>query len=1717
MEFRSVRRIFAAWTVGLLLTFAFPSAAQADPYLKWYRTSEQARFYCDVAAFQAGYSACQPGGFFSYWVYDVHNGARYTFVPCSPGWHVSPYDGFETDLGSLRPVCTLELPDFVVNQILPVDGNISDPEGLLIDVVVENFGDISGTTGGLWVYVTNEPEVSSAALPSRKEGSVVLEEGESRIFSILLDSYADVDLTLPVFVHAVVNPGSYFKHLRGEPVTSEKSYPENAATIEVEGLALPDLVTTFVAFPEEEVYPNQTITFDFDVRNIGEGDIERDISVGAYLSSDGVLDETDLLLGNTVLEGLSAGEDLVSSIDVQIPDGTFSGANSVILVANDSDVFLHQSGGSPEFPETDYDNNGALANLTVATSKPEIEVCVGNPISTNSGRKVEREVDYFGSGSFPLAFSRYYSSSPSNLTGWSFSYSRHLLIVEGAVTDVVLVMDNGSRLEFTDVDNRGYSDPDVPGIITRTTDGFAYLDEIGTIHEFSAQGYLTRIINRDGFTQTLSFVGTHLISIADHFGRTLELTHDDGRVASMTTPDGNVYRYEYDTAGLLSDVVLPDPTPMDDNDNFRRRYLYESATLTHGLTGIIDERGNRFATFDYDDQGRAILSTHDSGAGMNSIAYMNGSTTVTGPLGKETTYVFEEILGSQRLVRVDGHASTNCQATQTTKTYDSRGFVTQEVDANGNSTRYTYTHTGLPEDEYFRHVGLVTSETESVGTLEERTTTIEWHAEFRLPVRIEIPGQVVELEWNGNGQLVRRTLRALDSGDERTWRYTYDPRGLLAQVDGPRADADDVTLFAYDANGALAVVTNALGHATRVLETDASDRPRIVEDPNGVRTHLEYDEQDRLAKMSSQFNGGLAMTTVGYDAAGNVATIHLPDGQTLQYEYDRADRLVEIENDNGETVKYTLDQDGNRTTAVTSSAEGALVRIQRQAFDELSRVIETVDAANQASRLGYDLNGNVNIAEDALGRQTTMDFDGLDRLISMTDALGGRTALTYDARDNLTAVTDAEGVMTIYEYDGLDNLVREVSTASGVTRHEYDAAGNRILTVDANQVVTEYSYDALNRLASTTYLSNPSEDIQYHFDEGVSAVGRLTGVDDASGTTKLHYDDRGNLTRDERVIGGVSYVTRYQYNVAGDLTSVIYPSGRVVDYELDRLARVSAITTRETAAAPRKVVVDDLSYLPYGPARQWRHGNRIASRIDYDEDYRVSAIEIGGLEAVMSVSYQYDDVSNITDILDNLGVHSQSFQYDDLNRLTSAAGNYGTIDYEYDGVGNRRSRTIANGNNTHDEKYAYESGSHRLLSVTSSDAAGTSIRRFEYDANGNTTDDVSPERALTLEVNSRNRLASVRKDGEQAGVYQYNAFGQRVAKTSRYRGRLHAHFDNSKPQDASSKDKRAKGKGAKQDKAPETNLHTHDDNKPITEDLHFHYDQFGNLIAESDAEGKVVREYIYLGRYRIAMTAASLSTPAVSPSRKTQKLDLYFVHNDHLGTPMKVTDAEQRTVWSMEQTPFGEATLLVQGIVQPMRFPGQYADVESGMSYNYFRDYDPSLGRYVQSDPIGISGGANTFSYSNGDPVSYVDPLGLIVWQGSLHIEVGSAGKRGVGLELRGQSYLTLSACDEEGNMVYQYLELDVTDSDSFGSTIANFSLTIDDGLDEIDSTSFGGASFSLSLLSLNVMGADITRGSLRLGDRRTNFEDASGVYGVVALSYEGYAYTRPESGPYSN
>ncbi|MCH7958182.1 MAG: RHS domain-containing protein, partial [Proteobacteria bacterium] len=145
------------------------------------------------------------------------------------------------------------------------------------------------------------------------------------------------------------------------------------------------------------------------------------------------------------------------------------------------------------------------------------------------------------------------------------------------------------------------------------------------------------------------------------------------------------------------------------------------------------------------------------------------------------------------------------------------------------------------------------------------------------------------------------------------------------------------------------------------------------------------------------------------------------------------------------------------------------------------------------------------------------------------------------------------------------------------------------------------------------------------------------------------------------------------------------------------------------------------------------------------------------------------------------------------------------------------------------------------------------------------------------------------------------------------------------------------------------------------------------VVVSDDAQAWVFADAV---RFQRVGSARLVQADAVKIVPNTAE-DALYVHTDHLGTPRKMTDDSRAVVWDAEYRPFGEADSITGTAANDNRFPGQSFDAETGLHYNYFRDYDPTLGRYIQSDPIGLAGGLNTYGYVGGNPVNAVDPEGL--------------------------------------------------------------------------------------------------------------------------------------------
>jgi len=156
-----------------------------------------------------------------------------------------------------------------------------------------------------------------------------------------------------------------------------------------------------------------------------------------------------------------------------------------------------------------------------------------------------------------------------------------------------------------------------------------------------------------------------------------------------------------------------------------------------------------------------------------------------------------------------------------------------------------------------------------------------------------------------------------------------------------------------------------------------------------------------------------------------------------------------------------------------------------------------------------------------------------------------------------------------------------------------------------------------------------------------------------------------------------------------------------------------------------------------------------------------------------------------------------------------------------------------------------------------------------------------------------------------------------------------------------------------------------------TESRLFIYGPNGVLLAELDEQGTPIREHVYMQNQPLAQVHYDENTGADTT---------YFVHNDHLGTPQLLTDGAQQVVWAGDYAPFGATYLTTEVVDNPIRFPGQFEEDETGFHYNWNRYYDPEIGRYITSDPIGLRGGVNTYGYAFQNPTKYIDQDGRLAF-----------------------------------------------------------------------------------------------------------------------------------------
>lgn len=1174
-------------------------------------------------------------------------------------------------------------------------------------------------------------------------------------------------------------------------------------------------------------------------------------------------------------------------------------------------------------------------------------VTAGDPLVLATGDLAETMLDFETSGPHPFRFGRFYTfQNPTPTTpgvtgqttavtsasfgfSWSSILDRQLIDFYGFYDTIFL--EGGQSYPFTSNVASTGGRRDTLTHPTSTT--WTWTSADGEISHFTqlvsgGPGVITSITEVGGHTLTFNYSAAGVLqTITDDLGRTAAVTWTGGKVTHIAFPDGVGVDYGYTVATAPTGLPIQNLTSVTRTQSGVSRtvsYEYEDTTFQNALTGITDERGVRYVTWTYDDtNARVTSSTHPGSADLTTISYDDTAMTrtVTNALGKQSTYSFSTINGTLMLTQVSGAASTHTPASTATFAFNTSGFPTSATDENGNVTHYTYTS------------GYETSRTEAFGTTQARTIATTWNTTFSLPSQVTEPTRTTNYTFDTNGNVLTKvvtdtttfTSPYATNGRTQTWTYTYTTAGLLQTVTNP---ITGVTTYVYDTSGFLASVTDPLTHVTSVTARNGRGKPTTIVDENGVTTTLTYDLDDRVATVIVNPGASQSQYQFAYTNAGDISQITLPGGGYLQYAYNDARRLTLVTNDRGQTQAFTYDANGDRLTAQTMDTSSTLTQQETATFDELGRVLQQIGAGSQTWTFAYDKLDNPVQTTDARSKVYGATFDALNRVIVQTDPESHTVQYAYDATDTLNDHKDGRNLDTARVVDGFGRTIRETSPDRGTRTLWYDPAGHITKIVDGDSVEVDYAYDVAGRLTGSSYPGHSAETVTYTYDSTASdnaGVGRLTGVTEQSGSTGLTYDAQGRITADAKTIQTQSYAVGYAYDVNGKVTQITLPSGRTVSYTRAADGLVTGIATLATPTSSSQTVASSVAYLPFGPLQSLAYGNGLNLTRTYDANYWLSQTQVTALSVTrLDLSFGRDANGALTSVTDNASTgRSATYGYTDAGRLNSASGPWGADTYSYDAAGNRSDMTRTIGGVTTHATPILASASNQVTQVH--DGSGSTLRTLTYRTGGDLSQDaVTSGVTYSYAYNARKRVIDVSVSGVDAGSYGYDFKGQRVWRTSTA--------------------------------------------TPIPT-THYIFDEAGHLLAEHNgATGAVLREYVWLDDMPVALIDSTGSSPAI-----------YYIHTGQLEEPQMMTDASQAKVWDAYVEPFGAAQTFATGPDLDLRLPGQFAQSETGIaiSQNWNRDYDTSLGRYIEADPLGIEAGPNLYGYTDGAPLSWTDVAGL--------------------------------------------------------------------------------------------------------------------------------------------
>jgi RHS repeat-associated protein len=1009
------------------------------------------------------------------------------------------------------------------------------------------------------------------------------------------------------------------------------------------------------------------------------------------------------------------------------------------------------------------------------------------------------------------------------------------------------------------------------------------------------------------------------------------------------------------------------------------------------LAGVRDRAGHEL-TFSYDGTGQPTGINH-SGGYQIQVVMQDGHVTALVADGAELIgYDYDE----------DGNLASvvNSSGRPLRFSYDPASRLTGWTDRNGYRYEYGYDGDG-------RCV-------RGDGSGQALSGTYRYEPDEQVTTWTDVAGAVTRYEISDGARVA-----AITSPLGHRTRWEHDTRGRVVACTDPLGRS---TRYGYDQCGNLTTVIRPDGSQARA-DYDERNLPVRLTDPAGRAWAQEFD--DRFGQVTLVTAPDGATTRFGYDESGHLASVTNPGGAVTRISCDAAGLPVEVRRAGGGVTRYERDGFG-QVTRVTGP-DGAATEL---AWTPEGRLASRTLPDGAAEYWDYDAEGNVVRQLSPGGGLTRYEYGPFDQPVAMTGPDGVRTEFGYDHGLRLISVRRARLTWS-YGYDAAGRLVAETDYNRATTRYGYDPAGQLTSQVNAcgqrvafrhdqlgnvadrisGGTTTTFGYDLAGRLV---YARNPDAEVWLDRDP----CGRITAETCNGRTVSSGYDVAGRRRRRVTPFGAVAdwdydaagqpvrltageHEIRFGYDAAGREVRRELPGGLVLTQAWDQRGR---LTLQALSGADGLAGVAGAA----GMAGAAGLAGAVLQRraYGYDCDGLVTGIEdlLGGMRAIgldrggrvtavqgpdWSEQYAYDPAGNVA------AAHWPPSGLGGGPGLGGPGAEAGPSGSGLGGSGGVAGRGgVARGG---EARRGGEGQGPRRISGTLVTRAGNV--RYRHDRQGRVVQRQVARISRKPDVwqyqwDASDRLTAVTIPGGTGWRYRYDPFGRRIARQRlgpdgavveqtdfTWDGPVLAEQSSSMVAGRGGRVRKSEAatgeRGAGEDGAGESGGpvgEAGEDGGSARED--------GGPAGEAGESGAGERNgWVVTWNYRpgsFTPLTQSEHIPAADLAEAPQEqIDrrFYAIVTDLVGSPTELTDPDGTLAGHQQHTLWGRTAWRGRADT-PLRFPGQYADPETGLHYNQHRYYDPEVGAYLTPDPLGLAAAPNPHAYVM-NPQVLADPLGL--------------------------------------------------------------------------------------------------------------------------------------------